>query len=80
MKFSHVRCSPPYSTLAFSQVKGAMVSSKGATVLSRAVESGSEAMFEAVVTALEDKLTPAEVIIEGFTSLVFPSLCYKVAR
>lgn len=37
------------------------------TVLSMAAMSGSKDTFEAAVAALEDNLTPAEVMVEGFT-------------
>lgn len=45
---------------------------KKATLLSRAAESGSKTIFEAVMAALEDRLTPAEVKVKGFMGLVFP--------
>lgn len=50
------------------------------TVLSRAAEGGSKATFEAVVAALDKKLTPAEVIDKRFTGVVFPCILYGVAR
>lgn len=46
-------------------------SSLSGTLLLEAAGSGSKDIVEAVVTALEKKLNPAEVIVEGFTSVGF---------
>ena len=50
------------------------------TVLSSAMSRGSKDIFRAVLVALEDKLTPAEVIVKGFASLAVPDTFYGVAR
>ena len=75
MKVPRAVCCLPYSAPTPAQVKEAMAwEVDHATLLSNAAKSGSKDTFEAVVAALEDKLTPAEVMVEGMKILVFPHL------
>lgn len=57
-----------------------MWNSPAGTVLSKVARSGTEDTFEAAVSALEKKLTSAEVMVEGYTSVVFLHTLYSVAR
>ena len=74
--------SPPvFFGPAFAQVKEVMIfEGKYDTVLSTAATSGSRDTFEAAVAALEKKLTPAEVMVAGHTSVVFHRVSYRVGR
>lgn len=78
----HARCFPLSSlTLASSQLKETTLPRyPSGAVLSMAAGSTSKDTFEAVLTALEDKLTSAKVIVESSTGLDVPLTCYRVGR
>lgn len=52
-----------------------MWNSPSRRILSAAAGSCSKGTFEAAVAALERKLTPAEVMVEGFTMVIFSVYC-----
>lgn len=81
MMFPRAICFPPHLAPASAQLKKAMMwNSFSGTVLSEAARGGCTKTFEAVVATLETKLTPAEVMVKGFTSVVVHGILYRLAR